>query len=233
VIRNTPLWIAKDQGSKENKWIVRVGTHKTKKSINVPSETEKFSLMHNSIDEHNCSLSCTSSTPKLTTLLLNSNYLTVKTVKQLTMFPELEVLNLSNNLINCFPVEICNLDKLKFLNLSENVIQSLPEKLKDLTNLRYLLLKQKKIRTIPNGILSKLTELRVLDLSENIYLCLGVDLQLLVHIEALRILVYRRHGFKKLNDLKVPIVDLISDFTFPCSFLENPHMRTDLFSLVI
>jgi Leucine-rich repeat (LRR) protein len=114
----------------------------------------------------------------------------VKTVKQLTMFPELEVLNLSNNLINCFPVEICKLDKLKFLNLSENVIQSLPGKLKDLTNLRYLLLKQKKIHIIPNGILSKLTELRVSDLSENIYLCLGVDLQQLAHIEALRISVY-------------------------------------------
>jgi disease resistance protein RPS2 len=247
VIRDMALWIANNKGSRMNKWIVPICTNYVSKDINVPPNTEKLSLMN--FNQKEISFSCTSYSPKLSTLLITSTtiYSRVLTIniQHLELFLGLIFLDLSNHRLEDFPIGICKLVNLQFLNLSYCGIDSLPEELVTLINLRYLLIRENSICTISDGILSKLKALRVLDISNGFYTVnfekhvvpsLLEELKLLVDFQALGITINDMNQFDMLNTFSVPARWLhvcfdstLSSFTFSLS----SQMQTNLFSLFI
>jgi disease resistance protein RPS2 len=222
VIRDMALWIANNQGSGKNKWIVPVCTNYASKDINVPPNTEKLSLIDIYQNDYNISFSSTSCSPKLSIFL-----------------------HLSENLLKDFPAGICKLVNLQFLNLSNNEIQLLPEELATLINLRYLLIRGNGIRTISDEILFKLIALRVLDIS-GFYLddveklvvpSLLEELKLLADFQALGITIAGMKQFHMLNTFSVPTrwLEVTINSTIPLDTfsLGNYQMQNNLFSLKI
>ncbi|KAJ4780000.1 Disease resistance protein RPS5 [Rhynchospora pubera] len=244
VIRDMALWIANNKGVDTINWIVRSGIFKEAQEIQISHHTEKLSVMN--IYEGNLSFSFTCSSTKLSTLLLSHNSLhNLKTLK-LELFSKLTFLNLYNNRLQFFPVEICKLVHLQYLNLSKNSLKSLPEELAKLTNLKYLLLRGIEC-TFPNEVLSKLKILRVLDLSDcysddyvEIFPMLEKVLQCVPNFQALGITICSIIALRKFHEtMSVPIrwLDVRSYerscLSFSSSFLGNSQLQSNLFSLKI
>jgi GTPase SAR1 family protein len=245
VIRDMALWIARNQGVDNFKWIVEAGTHKERQlMIKVPHDTEKLSLMHNGIEKLFFSLPYPSS--KLSTLLLCYNRLNDLETFRLESFCELRVLDLSGNCFDTFPVEICKLVHLQFLNLSYDCrinCKSLPKELGHLINLKYLLLRGMRC-SIAKGVISKLKALRVLDAwiiqfsgeEENFrrFESLEKEIKHLSDFQALQISIIGKHDFEDLSQTSVPIRKLKvygkykGCLSFSSCFLGNPQLQKNL-----
>ncbi|KAJ3696955.1 hypothetical protein LUZ61_000660 [Rhynchospora tenuis] len=250
VIHDMALWIANNQGEDANKWIVQVGmkTRRPNNEIDVSGDTEILSLMK----IHACKVSifATCSSTKLSTLLLNKNYIEDSKTLQLELFPKLTFLDLSSNDLESFPIEICKLVHLRFLNLSNNIHLNslLPEELGALTNLKYLFLQYTEC-TFPRKVLSNMKALRVLDLryysmveSLQTFLGLQEDLQCLPDFKALGFSFSNSstHDFQEFSQkVSVPIRWLKlrncdgKTLSFSSFFLGNSHLQSNLISIDI
>ncbi|XP_072965703.1 probable disease resistance protein At1g15890 isoform X2 [Typha angustifolia] len=157
VLRDMALWIARDYGENNNKWIVNVDVGQVE---NIGNEVERISVMNIS-----CKRLSFPPLTKLTTLILRAYDLQESTVLvNIQALQALTFLDFQDNYLKEFPMEICKLVKLQYLNLSGNLIKSLPEELKSLTNLKFLHLRHNLIQTISKGAFSILNALKVLDL---------------------------------------------------------------------
>lgn len=86
--------------------------------------------------------------------------------RDLSRFPNLQVLDLSHNKIRHVPPAVQDLPHLQNLNLYNNRIKSLPDELKHLENLHSLYLGKNKLVQVPTWV-GGLSKLRALDLSYN------------------------------------------------------------------
>lgn len=86
--------------------------------------------------------------------------------KDILLFPNLQMLDLSYNKIKEVPKEISRLEKLQSLNLYKNKLQTLPTELKDLPHLTHLYLGRNRLTEVPAW-LGGLGKLRVMDVSYN------------------------------------------------------------------
>jgi len=80
---------------------------------------------------------------------------------------ELEIMNMSQNKFNLIPQGVGNIMKLKRLDLSNNFLDCIPNFLGALYNLEELILYKNKIKQIQTNSLSKLCNLKYLDLHSN------------------------------------------------------------------
>jgi len=80
---------------------------------------------------------------------------------------ELEILNISQNKISAIPQGFGNALKLKRLDLSNNFLDNIPNFFGNLHNLEELILFKNKIREIQNNSLTRLSNLKYLDLHNN------------------------------------------------------------------
>ncbi|XP_073014120.1 probable disease resistance protein At1g15890 [Typha latifolia] len=162
VLRDMALWIARDYGENNNKWIIKADIGPVE---NISNEIERISVMNISYKTLPFPYGILPPLTKLTTLILRSYELHERGVLvNIKAFDALTYLDLEDNFLKEFPVEICKLAKLQYLNLNHNRIESLPEELKSLTSLKYLHLKENFIHTISKDAFSKLYALQELNL---------------------------------------------------------------------
>ncbi|XP_058074739.1 disease resistance protein RPS2-like [Magnolia sinica] len=163
VIRDLALWIASECGKKKNRFLVRAGMGLTHAPVVERwKEAERISLMKNDIKEVTETPQC----PNLLTLMLQLNWNFGKVHTDFFRFmPLLRVLDLSMSRIVELPAEIGKLTELRYLNLSHTEITSLPEEIGNLVKLKHLELDAVfTLGRIPRGVISRLSELRVLKL---------------------------------------------------------------------
>lgn len=86
--------------------------------------------------------------------------------RDLTRFPNLQILDLSHNRIRHVPPSVRDLPHLQSLNLYNNRIKSLPDELRYLEHLQSLFLGKNQLVQIPSWV-GGLSRLRALDLSYN------------------------------------------------------------------
>jgi Leucine-rich repeat (LRR) protein len=86
--------------------------------------------------------------------------------KEIWMFPNLQYLDLSKNLITDYPDSLGQLKNLQVLHLSKNKIESLPREFGDNTNLVIVDINQNELTMIPPQV-GKLKKLKYLDLWGN------------------------------------------------------------------
>ncbi|XP_072969266.1 probable disease resistance protein At5g63020 [Typha angustifolia] len=164
VLRDMGLWIACDNGKKKNKWIIPRGD--APRGQQNWHEAEKISLMWSEIQVLR-PIATTSSSSKLTTLMLSGNSKLRELGDNFGALVALTHLDLSMCGFVHFPKEICGLVQLRYLNLAYNEISSLPEELRSLVNLKFLILRHTGIQAIPQGVIAQLKSLQVLDLIQN------------------------------------------------------------------
>ncbi|XP_058075714.1 disease resistance protein RPS5-like [Magnolia sinica] len=163
VIRDLALWIASECGKKKNRFLVRAGVGLTHAPVVERwKEAERISLMNNDIREVTEIPQC----PNLLTLMLQRNlYFTKFHTDFFQFMPLLRVLDLSMSSIVELPAGIGNLAELRYLNLSHMMVTSLPEEIGNLVKLKHLDLEYTtSLHTIPQGAISRLSELRVMNL---------------------------------------------------------------------
>lgn len=95
------------------------------------------------------------------------------TVTGLGSFKNLQVLDLSDNALTTFPVEVLRLSKLLTLDLSGNPIKTVPEEIGSLTQMTRLNLRSTSITMLPAGI-GKCVSLSSLDVSKNALVSLPI-----------------------------------------------------------
>ena len=98
----------------------------------------------------------------------------------------LEVLDLSHNVIGKISEKITEFQSLKILNLNDNFLSVLPPYLKDLKSLEELYLNNNKIELIPTSI-EFFPSLKILDLSQNSIERLPMELGFIAKLESLSI----------------------------------------------
>ena len=99
---------------------------------------------------------------------LNLSHNSISTIpNEIGKLSELEIMNVSQNKINVISPGIGNIMKLKRLDLSNNFLDCIPICLGALYNLEELILFKNKIRQIQSNSLSKLCNLKYLDLHNN------------------------------------------------------------------
>ena len=98
---------------------------------------------------------------------LNVSHNVITSAKKMNSFRKLEELNLSNNALTVFPLELTTLKYLVKLDMSSNKINSLPDHFGKLNRLVDLNLSSNEILTFPNDHLDVLASLLVLDVSQN------------------------------------------------------------------
>ena len=86
--------------------------------------------------------------------------------RDITRFPNLQILDLSNNRIRHVPPSVRDLPHLQSLNLYNNRVKSLPDELRYLEHLHALYLGRNQLVQIPSWV-GGLSRLRALDLSYN------------------------------------------------------------------
>ncbi|MCS7073707.1 MAG: leucine-rich repeat domain-containing protein [Bacteroidia bacterium] len=86
--------------------------------------------------------------------------------KEILLFKNLQVLDLSYNKLTTLPPEVYKLKNLQELNLYRNRIQSLPSEIGDLSNLEHFYIGKNRIVMFPVEILG-LQRLKVFDISSN------------------------------------------------------------------
>ncbi|KAF8392314.1 hypothetical protein HHK36_022656 [Tetracentron sinense] len=163
IIRDLALWVASEYGRKKDKLFVQtcVGLNDIHQ-VEKWEDTERISLMNNDISTFTESPTC----PNLVTLLLNgSDGLGMISNGFFKSMTGLRVLDLSNTLIEEFPMEIVKLVELQYLNLSNTNLFTLPGELKILVKLKYLDLRETfNTQFIPFIVISSLPRLQVLNL---------------------------------------------------------------------
>lgn len=178
MIRVMSLWISSDCGNTMNKWLVKAGIGiKTKQRLmelwqGCTPETERVSFMNNLIEELPPVLPrC----DRLQVLMLQRNTsLQVVPGPFLLSAPALTYLDLSKTIIKELPAGIGSLHHLQFLNLTESYIEKLPKELSGLAQLRHLLLNGTMLlESVPYGIISRLGQLRILDMFQSRYASWG------------------------------------------------------------
>ncbi|RMG75102.1 MAG: leucine-rich repeat domain-containing protein [Bacteroidetes bacterium] len=95
--------------------------------------------------------------------------------REITRFPNLQVLNLSNNKLKDLPPYIAELPNLQILILHHNKLRSLPEEMKQLKHLEQLYLGWNKFMEVPAWV-GGLSRLRRLDVAFNAMTLYEVDL---------------------------------------------------------
>ncbi|XP_072965445.1 probable disease resistance protein At5g63020 [Typha angustifolia] len=160
VLRDMALWIARDYGENNYKWIVKTDFGQAE---DISNEVERMSVI--SYKRLPFPYGTLPPLTKLTTLILRGYHLHGRLVLvNIQALQALTFLDLEDNYLEEFPMEICKLVKVEYLNLNDNKIESLPEELKSLTNLKFLHLRGNPIQTISKGAFSTLNALKVLDL---------------------------------------------------------------------
>ncbi|XP_058075705.1 disease resistance protein RPS2-like [Magnolia sinica] len=164
VIRDLALWIASECGKNKKRFLVRAGVGlRHAPEVERWKEAERISLMNNDIKEVTETPQC----PDLLTLMLQWNRDFGKVHTDFFQFmPLLRVLDLSgNSFLKELPAGIGNLAELRYLNLLNTKITTLPEEIGNLVKLKHLDLElTTRLHTIPQGAISRLSELRVMNL---------------------------------------------------------------------
>ena len=200
VIRDMALWIARETGKEQDKFLVKAGSTLTE----APEVAEwmgpkRTSLMNNQIEKLTGSPIC----PNLSTLFLGENSLKMITDSFFQFMPNLRVLDLSDNSITELPQGISNLVSLRYLDLSLTEIKELPIELKNLGNLKCLLLSDMpQLSSIPEQLISSLLMLQVIDMS-NSGICDGdealvEELESLKYLHDLGVTITSTSAFKRL-----------------------------------
>ncbi|KAI8008794.1 Disease resistance protein [Camellia lanceoleosa] len=192
VVRDVAIWIASSSELDGCKSFVQSGI-----GLNQISEAElseslhRVSFMENKITRlPDCAIRC----PKVSSLLLQGNLpLEIVPEEFLFGFPALRVLNLSETRIHTLPLSVIQLYKLEalllqgcqnlkelpplgtlhrlqVLNCSSTNLEALPEGMENLTDLRLLDLSDTHhFIHIPNGIISQLSHLETINMTDSFY----------------------------------------------------------------
>ncbi|CAL5405679.1 unnamed protein product [Camellia sinensis] len=192
VVRDVAIWIATSSKLDGCKSFVQSGIGSNQISEAELSESlNRVSFMENEIIRlPDCAIRC----PKVSSLLLQGN-LPLEIVPEafLLGFPALRVLNLSETRIHTLPLSVIQLHKLEALLLqgcqnlkelpplgtlhrlqvldcSSTNLEALPEGMENLTDLRLLDLSETHhLRHIPNGIISQLSRLETINMTNSFY----------------------------------------------------------------
>lgn len=98
----------------------------------------------------------------------------------------LETLNLNNNHLMKIPVEIAKLNNLKELNLSSNLLENLPTEISKLIRLEVLQLNDNRLENLPFEI-ARLNRLKIFDLSHNNFLIIPAAIKKLLKLKRLKL----------------------------------------------
>ncbi|XP_074574540.1 disease resistance protein RPS2-like [Curcuma longa] len=107
--------------------------------------------------------------PKLSMLILGGDGVWKRRTIPPSLFssmPHLTYLDLAFCCITELPMDICSLTELQYLNLIGNPIRRLPVEFGCLSKLEYLLLRATNLEIVPNGMISKLSMLKWLDITQ-------------------------------------------------------------------
>ncbi|KAG2260756.1 hypothetical protein Bca52824_080050 [Brassica carinata] len=183
VVREMAMWIASDLGKHKERCIVQagVGLREIPKGMNW-KDVRRISLMRNDIETISESADC----PELTTLLLRDNSKLVEISDGFFQsMPKLLVLDLSDNDLSGFRMDMYNLISLRYLNLSGTMISELPCGIYMLKMLTHLNLERTSSLESLEGIsgLSSLRTLKLQDCGVLLDMSLIKELQLLEHVE--------------------------------------------------
>ncbi|XP_040992752.1 probable disease resistance protein At4g27220 [Juglans microcarpa x Juglans regia] len=192
VVRDVSIWIAcSEDGSK---FLVRSGNGlKEISATELSNSLKRVSFMNNDLERLPDDESVIQCSEASTLLLQNNPRLDLIPERFLKGFEALRVLNISGTGIKSLPVSLLQLDdlralllnhcwdlkelpslerlcKLLVLDLSWTGIRELPRGLEQLSNLRHLILKRtQKLKAVKGGVISKLSRLEVLDMSDSNY----------------------------------------------------------------
>ncbi|KAG6534547.1 hypothetical protein ZIOFF_008450 [Zingiber officinale] len=153
------LWVQRECGKKENKWLVRDRERVEEAPVAKKwRDAERIALVWNQIID----LPETPQCPDLIFLNLQVNKFLRKIPNGFFLhMPLLKILDLQETSIEELPVSIGNLVQLHYLNLCGTRITSLPKEMTALVNLKYLsLASMKYLRLIPDQLISSLRELQ-------------------------------------------------------------------------
>ncbi|KAJ9673015.1 hypothetical protein PVL29_026337 [Vitis rotundifolia] len=160
VIRDMALWLARENGKKKNKFVVKDGVESIRaQEVEKWKETQRISLWNTNIEE----LREPPYFPIMETFLTSCEYIKSFPNRLFTNMPIIRVLDLSNNFeLEELPVEIGNLVTLQYLNLSDTEIGYLPVELKNLKKLRCLILNDMHcLDSLPSQMVSGLSSLQL------------------------------------------------------------------------
>ncbi|RVW24678.1 Disease resistance protein RPS5 [Vitis vinifera] len=160
VIREMALWLARKNGKKKNKFVVKDGVESIRaQEVEKWKETQTISLWNTDIEE----LREPPYFPIMETFLTSCEYIESFPNRLFTNMPVIRVLDLSNNFeLKVLPVEIGNLVTLQYLNLSATDIEYLPVEFKNLKRLRCLILNDMYfLVSLPSQIVSSLSSLQL------------------------------------------------------------------------
>jgi len=130
----------------------------------------------------------------------------ISTIEGISIFKNLEELNLSINEIEELPKEIGELKKLKRLYLPFNALQSLPKEIGNLENLKVLDLRFNLIKELPSEI-GKLQNLEKLDLAENQLQYLSEEILKLDNLR--RLTLYKAFDLEDLRQDPKELIDIL------------------------
>ncbi|KAJ4896802.1 Disease resistance protein (NBS-LRR class) family [Raphanus sativus] len=182
VVRKMALWIASDLGKHKERCIVQTGVGiRGVPKVKNWKDVRRISLMENGIKTISKSHEC----PQLATLLLRKNKLIEISDGFFRSMPKLLVLDLSENALGGFRMDMCNLVSLRYLNLSGTLIEGLPCGIHMLKMLTHLNLEGTRRLESVDGIsgLSSLRTLKLLRSKVWLDMSLMKELRLLKHIE--------------------------------------------------
>ncbi|RVW24676.1 Disease resistance protein RPS5 [Vitis vinifera] len=160
VIRDMALWLARENGKKKNKFVVKDGVESIRaQEVEKWKETQRISLWNTNIEE----LREPPYFPNMETFLAPRKFIRSFPNRFFTNMPIIRVLDLSNNFaLRELPVEIGNLVTLQYLNLSDTKIKYLPVELKNLKKLRCLILNDMYfLKSLPSQMVSSLSSLQL------------------------------------------------------------------------
>ncbi|XP_028124567.1 disease resistance protein At4g27190-like [Camellia sinensis] len=192
VVHDVAIWIATSSKLDGCKSFVQSGIGSNQISeVELSESLNRVSFMENEITRlPDCAIQC----PKVSSLLLQGN-LPLEIVPEgfLLGFPALRVLNLSETCIHTLPLSVIQLHKLEafllqgcqnlkelpplgtlhrlqVLDCSSTNLEALPEGMENLTDLRLLDLSETHhLRHIPNGIISQLSRLETINMTNSFY----------------------------------------------------------------
>ncbi|KAL6313624.1 hypothetical protein AAG906_006995 [Vitis piasezkii] len=160
VIREMALWLARENGKKKNKFVVKDGVESIRaQEVEKWKETQRISLWNTDIEE----LREPPYFPIMETFLASCKFIQSFPNRFFTNMPIIRVLDLSNNFeLGELPVEIGDLVTLQYLNLSDTKIKYLPVELKNLKKLRCLILNDMYfLASLPSQLVSSLSSLQL------------------------------------------------------------------------
>ncbi|KAF5464104.1 hypothetical protein F2P56_014211 [Juglans regia] len=198
VVRAVSIWIASSTCSEDGieSQLVRSGNGlKEISTAELSNSLKRVSFMNNDLERLPDDVSVIQCSEASTLLLQYNPRLDLIPERFLKGFEALRVLNISGTGIKSLPVSLLQLDdlralllnncrdleelpplerlsRLQVLDLSWTGIRELPRGLEQLSNLRNLNLSRTYgLKAVQAGVISKLSSLEVLDLSDNVYIC--------------------------------------------------------------